>query len=53
MSLKSERNADGKSYYNPPTNVKSEAYQSFPTPITNGQRGGFDVHIYYMQVCFS
>ncbi len=47
---KSEKAADGKSYINPPTGVKSKAYESFTAPITNGDKGGFDVHIYYMQV---
>ena len=33
---------DGKSYINPPTGKKSEAYNSFVAPITNGIRGGFE-----------
>lgn len=45
----SERAADGKSYVNPPAEKKSSAYTAFPAPITNGIRGGFDVHIYFLQ----
>ncbi|OMP85104.1 putative 21.2 kDa protein [Diplodia seriata] len=42
--------ADGKSFINPPSPTgKSPAYTAFPTPITNGPRGGFDVHVYYLQ----
>ncbi|KAH7010739.1 hypothetical protein B0J12DRAFT_706107, partial [Macrophomina phaseolina] len=44
-----ERAADGKSYVNPPAEKKSSAYTAFPAPITNGIRGGFDVHIYFLQ----
>ncbi|KKY26395.1 putative dopadioxygenase [Diplodia seriata] len=40
--------ADGKSFLNPP-GAKSPAYTAFPVPITNGPRGGFDVHVYYLQ----
>jgi len=47
--LPDERAEDGKSYVNPPTEKKSEAYKSFVAPITNGIRGGFDVHIYFLQ----
>lgn len=46
----SEKSSDGKSFVNPPTNVLSRAYESFVQPIDNGERGGFDVHIYYFQV---
>lgn len=38
----SEKADDGKSYVNPPAEKKSEAYKSFVSPITNGQRGGFE-----------
>jgi hypothetical protein len=38
----SEKAADGKSYVNPPAKKKSEAYTSFVSPITNGERGGFE-----------
>jgi hypothetical protein len=37
-----EKAADGKSYVNPPVEKKSEAYASFVSPITNGERGGFE-----------
>ncbi|KAF1357115.1 DOPA-like domain-containing protein [Delphinella strobiligena] len=47
--LPTERAADGKSYINPPATEKSPAYTSFVAPITNGIRGGFDIHIYYQQ----
>ncbi|EKG22412.1 Dopa 45-dioxygenase [Macrophomina phaseolina MS6] len=47
--LPDERAADGKSYVNPPAEKKSSAYTAFPAPITNGIRGGFDVHIYFLQ----
>ena len=43
----SDRNADGKSFVNPQTGIKSAAYQRFTDPISNGVRGGFDIHIYY------
>jgi DOPA 4,5-dioxygenase len=41
--------ADGKSYVNPPAKELSPAYSSFAAPITNGQRAGFDVHVYFEQ----
>ncbi|KAH0404002.1 hypothetical protein E4T50_13224 [Aureobasidium sp. EXF-12298] len=47
--LPDEKNADGKSYVNPPAAKPSPAYESFVSPITNGERGGFDVHIYFQQ----
>ncbi|KAG9190294.1 DOPA 4,5-dioxygenase [Alternaria panax] len=47
--LPSEKAADGKSFVNLPAKTKSEAYKSFVTPIDNGIRGGFDVHIYFLQ----
>jgi hypothetical protein len=40
---------NAKSYINPPLNIKSPAYVAFPDPITNGTRGGFDIHIYFLQ----
>ncbi|KAK5704331.1 hypothetical protein LTR97_003349 [Elasticomyces elasticus] len=40
---------DAKSYVNPPTKQQSSAYKSFADPITNGTRGGFDIHIYFLQ----
>ncbi|KAG5353545.1 hypothetical protein C0989_005517 [Termitomyces sp. Mn162] len=36
-------NPDGKSLYNPPTNVKSSAYEEFPQPI-DSSNNGFDFH---------
>ncbi|PNS17503.1 DOPA 4,5-dioxygenase [Sphaceloma murrayae] len=47
--LPSERAEDGKSYKNPPAAKQSSAYTSFVDPITNGIRGGFDIHIYFQQ----
>ena len=41
------RNEDGKSLVNPQTGAKSSAYERFTEPLNNGQRGGFDIHIYY------
>ncbi|KAL1959648.1 hypothetical protein VTO42DRAFT_1683 [Malbranchea cinnamomea] len=45
--LPDEKNEDGKSYKNPQTGVLSPAYTSFPAPLDNGRRGGFDIHIYH------
>ncbi|MCJ1386669.1 hypothetical protein MMC17_009795 [Xylographa soralifera] len=36
-------------YVNEQTGVLSRAYETFTNPITNGPRGGFDVHIYHFQ----
>ncbi|KAG6813147.1 hypothetical protein H0H92_013553 [Tricholoma furcatifolium] len=36
-------NPDGKSLFNPPTNVKSSAYEEFPEPI-DSSNNGFDFH---------
>ncbi|KAF2853980.1 hypothetical protein T440DRAFT_465711 [Plenodomus tracheiphilus IPT5] len=47
--LPNEKADDGKSFVNPPAEKKSEAYTSFTAPITNGIRGGFDIHIYFLQ----
>ena len=46
----SERNKDGKSFRNIQHGIKSKSYDQFTDGITNGERGGFDVHIYYYQV---
>lgn len=40
-------NEDGKSFQNPETGVLSESYHKFTSGVTNGRRGGFDIHIYY------
>jgi hypothetical protein len=45
--LPSTKAADGKSYVNPPSEAPSPAYGSFADPITNSERGGFDVHVYF------
>lgn len=54
MALKliwpSERADYGKSYVCPPSKGPGNAYEKFPAPIDNGQRGGFDIHVYYNQV---
>ncbi|KAK3058353.1 hypothetical protein LTR09_001431 [Extremus antarcticus] len=47
--LSHEYSKDGKSLINPPSTSKSPAYNEFVHPITNGIRGGFDIHIYYLQ----
>ncbi|KAH8659885.1 DOPA-like domain-containing protein [Xylariales sp. PMI_506] len=36
-------------YINPQSGQMSTAYQIFPEPLDNGDRGGFDVHVYYFQ----
>jgi len=41
-------NADGKSLPSAATPAgQSPSYGAFGSPITNGSRGGFDVHVYY------
>ncbi len=52
LNIDSEMKKDGNGnyYINEQTGVLSKAYQSFVHPISNGSRGGFDVHIYYFQV---
>ncbi|GAO19273.1 uncharacterized protein UV8b_04971 [Ustilaginoidea virens] len=40
---------DAKTPVNPEGKALSEAYDRFTAPLDNGQRGGFDVHIYYFQ----
>ncbi|KAI1322584.1 DOPA-like domain-containing protein [Xylariaceae sp. FL0255] len=47
--LPNDRAEDGKSFVNPKAEKRSEAYEKFVEPLNNGRRGGFDVHIYYMQ----
>jgi hypothetical protein len=37
-------------FVNPQTGILSTAYERFVEPISNGEHGGFDVHIYYFQV---
>ncbi|KAI3401508.1 hypothetical protein diail_10942 [Diaporthe ilicicola] len=44
-----ETSEDGKSLKNPQTGVLSKAYETFIHPLDNGRRGGFDIHVYYMQ----
>ncbi|PIA95910.1 hypothetical protein CB0940_10596 [Cercospora beticola] len=47
--LSDDRNPDGKSLLNPtPTTKRSPAYTTFPPPLSNTTRGGFDIHIYYL-----
>ena len=45
--LSDELNEDGKSFKNTQTDTLSPAYEKFTSGITNGRRGGFDVHVYY------
>ncbi|KAF5597605.1 DOPA 4 5-dioxygenase [Fusarium subglutinans] len=47
--LPDEKAADGKSYVNPPSEKLSEAYEKFVDPLDRSRRGGFDIHIYYLQ----
>ncbi|WKT49343.1 Dopa 4,5-dioxygenase [Fusarium oxysporum f. sp. vasinfectum] len=47
--LPDEKAADGKSYVNPPSEKLSEAYEKFIDPLDRSDRGGFDIHIYYLQ----
>lgn len=42
-----EDRQEDKSIANPQTGKLSEAYDHFITPLDNGIRGGFDIHIYY------
>ncbi|KAK1831078.1 DOPA-like domain-containing protein [Podospora conica] len=44
-----DRNPDGKSIRNTQTGVLSTAYSEFPSPLDNGIRCGFDVHVYHVQ----
>ncbi|KAH9826654.1 hypothetical protein Tdes44962_MAKER03356 [Teratosphaeria destructans] len=39
---------NAKALINPTPTTPSAAYTAFPAGITNGPRGGFDVHIYYV-----
>ncbi|KAI1440929.1 DOPA-like domain-containing protein [Annulohypoxylon stygium] len=48
-TLSDERKEDGKSFKNPAKDTLSKAYTEFPDPLDKGRRGGFDVHIYYLQ----
>ncbi|KAI2628614.1 DOPA-like domain-containing protein [Hypoxylon sp. NC1633] len=47
--LPDEKNDDGKSFKNPARESLSNAYLEFPDPLDKSRRGGFDVHIYYLQ----
>lgn len=48
--LPDDLNEDGKSFKNPAsTTGLSKAYKEFTAGVTNGKRGGFDIHIYYFQ----
>ena len=49
LIFSSERTEDGKSYVNPPVEKKRIAYTRFVSPIHNGRRAGFDVHVYFLQ----
>lgn len=46
--LSEEKAEDGKSLKNEQTGVLSKAYEEFVDPLDRGERGGFDVHIYYL-----
>jgi DOPA 4,5-dioxygenase len=45
--LPDELDEDGKSFKNPQTGALSPSYEKFTSGVTNGRRGGFDIHIYY------
>ncbi|KAK5465438.1 hypothetical protein LTS15_002001 [Exophiala xenobiotica] len=45
--LPDELDEDGKSFKNPQTGALSPSYEQFTSGVTNGRRGGFDIHIYY------
>ncbi|KAG8426739.1 hypothetical protein J3459_007872 [Metarhizium acridum] len=47
--LPADTNEDGKSLVNPPRDGLSEAYRSFTRPLKTDRRGGFDIHVYYLQ----
>ncbi|KAI1078819.1 DOPA-like domain-containing protein [Whalleya microplaca] len=47
--LPEERAEDGKSFVNPKNDSLSKAYTEFVDPLDKGRKGGFDVHIYYLQ----
>ncbi|EFY99859.1 dopa 4,5-dioxygenase [Metarhizium robertsii ARSEF 23] len=47
--LPTDTNDDGKSLVNPPRDGLSEAYRSFAWPLKTDRRGGFDIHVYYLQ----
>ncbi|EMC95736.1 hypothetical protein BAUCODRAFT_148615 [Baudoinia panamericana UAMH 10762] len=40
---------NAKAFINPAPTTPSQAYNAFTDPISNGTRGGFDIHIYYVQ----
>ncbi|TFK29643.1 hypothetical protein FA15DRAFT_663795 [Coprinopsis marcescibilis] len=44
--LPDDKNLDGKSLFNPPSDKLSEAYTTFQEPI-DASNNGFDFHIYY------
>ncbi|CAK7211988.1 hypothetical protein SBRCBS47491_001310 [Sporothrix bragantina] len=46
--LSDDKNEDGKSLKNTEAE-RSPAYDAFVDPLDRGQRGGFDIHIYYFQ----
>lgn len=48
-ALPDDLNEDGKSFKNPDQGKLSKAYDEFTSGVTNGRRGGFDIHIYYFQ----
>ncbi|KAI0125522.1 DOPA-like domain-containing protein [Xylariales sp. AK1849] len=47
--LSDELHSSNGIYMNEQTGVKSKAYDAFPAPLHNGEKGGFDVHVYYFQ----
>jgi len=49
ISMEMKKDSNGTHYINEDKGVLSKAYTEFVHPLTNGARGGFDVHIYYFQ----
>ncbi|EME42254.1 hypothetical protein DOTSEDRAFT_134205 [Dothistroma septosporum NZE10] len=47
--LSEDRNEDGKSLQNPSSTKLSKAYDEFVDPLDKTSRGGFDIHIYFLQ----
>ncbi|WPH00179.1 DOPA-like domain-containing protein [Acrodontium crateriforme] len=50
--LSNEKITEGdhiKGLVNPTPKERSKAYDAFVAPLANDKRGGFDIHIYYLQ----
>ncbi|KAJ2906503.1 hypothetical protein MKZ38_001484 [Zalerion maritima] len=49
VPLPDEIAEDGKSYKNTETGKLSSSYDKFTDPLRRDRRGGFDIHVYYLQ----